>query len=105
VQRQRTPVRTGWARSIAGAGPYLTLFARAGIGRDAVDAAVERAEIYEIPSARGCTYVVPQSDYALALRAGQGFGEAAEMRTAQKLGVTEQRSADSARQSSMPWAD
>ena len=80
--------RTGWARSIGGVGPYLTLFARAGVSREAADSAAAALEIYELPSARGCTYVVPASDFALALRAGQGFGEAAEMRVAGKLGVT-----------------
>src|SRR6185436_3455707 len=41
-----------------------------------------------LPTARGCTYVVPASDYAIGLKVGQQFGEA-EMRTATKLGVTE----------------
>jgi len=79
--------KTGWARSVAGAGPYLTLFSRAGIGREAADAAVRDLDIHELPSARGCTYVVPASDFALALKAGQSFGD--EMKTAEKLGVTE----------------
>ena len=79
--------KTGWARSVAGAGPYLTLFSRAGIGREAADAAVRNLDIHELPSARGCTYVVPASDFALALKAGQSFGD--EMKTAEKLGVTE----------------
>jgi hypothetical protein len=77
---------TGWARSVGGAGPYLTLFARAGSRRADVDTAVAETSIHELPSARGCTYVVPAADYALALRAGQGFGD--EMKTAAKLGVT-----------------
>lgn len=55
--------QTGWARSVGGAGPYLTLFAR------------------------GCTYVAPACDYAIALKAGQAFFT--EMKTAQKLGVSE----------------
>ncbi len=42
--------------------------------------------VHELPSARGCTYVVPARDFALALKAGQGFG--GEMKTAEKLGVT-----------------
>ncbi len=79
--------RTGWARSVGGAGPYLTLFARAGIGRAAADDAVARMEIHELPSARGCTYVVPACDFALALKVGQGFSD--EMKTARKLGVTD----------------
>jgi winged helix DNA-binding protein len=41
-----------------------------------------------LPAARGCTYVVPAADFALALKAGESF-EGAEMKTASKLGVTE----------------
>jgi hypothetical protein len=79
--------RAGWARSVAGIGPYLTLFARAGIGREAADAAVARLEIHEIPAARGCTYVVPSRDFALALAVAQDFS-GGEFRTAERLGVT-----------------
>lgn len=50
--------------------------------------AVPRLEFLELPAARGCTYIVPRSDFAVALRAGREFGEA-EMKTAAKLGVTE----------------
>jgi hypothetical protein len=77
--------RAGWARSVGGVGPYLTLFARAGISREAADRAVAALELHELPSARGCTYVVPASEFGLALKVGEGFGE---MRTAEKLGVT-----------------
>ena len=78
--------RTGWARSVGGVGPYLTLFARGGTGRQAVDDAVTRLEIHELPSARGCTYVLPASEFALGLKVGEGYGS--DMRTAEKLGVT-----------------
>lgn len=88
--RRKTPAeileRIGWARSVAGVGPYLTLFSRGGVGRQAVDDAVARLEIHELPSARGCTYVLPASDFALGLKAGEGFDTT--MRTAEKLGVT-----------------
>src|SRR5262245_22907615 len=67
--------RAGWARSVGGVGPYLTLFARARTSRAAADAAAGQLEIHELPAARGCTYVVPASDFALALRAGQEFGD------------------------------
>ena len=77
---------TGWARSVGGVGPYLTLFARAGTSREAADKAVEKLEIHELPSARGCTYVLPAADFALGLRAGERDGE---MKLAVKLGVTE----------------
>ncbi len=80
--------RAGWARSVGGSGPYLTLFSRAGLDREQVDTAVAKLEIHELPSARGCTYVLPASDFALGLAVGQGFG--GEMKTAEKLGVTQQ---------------
>ena len=80
---------TGWARSVGGVGPYLTLFSRAGISREAVDGAVANLEIHELPSARGCAYVVPACDFALALKAGQGFSDEAEMKVARRLGVTD----------------
>jgi hypothetical protein len=80
--------RAGWARSVGGAGPYLTLFARAGIGREDAEAAAAQLAIHELPAARGCTYVVPAADFALALRVGQAFA-GAELRTAAKLGVSE----------------
>jgi hypothetical protein len=80
--------RSGWARSVGGAAPYITLFARAGIGRAQVDGDLERIGIHELPSARGCTYVVPKQDFALALAVGQPFA-GDEMKVAKKLGVTE----------------
>lgn len=80
--------KTGWARSVGGAAPYLTLHARAGTSREAADAAVEQAGIHELPAARGCTYVVPACHYALALACGCGFGDG-ERKVALKLGVTE----------------
>jgi len=78
---------SGWARSVAGIGPYLTLFSRAGISRESADAAVAAAEIHELPASRGCTYVLPAADFALGLKVGQPFREP-EMNTARKLGVT-----------------
>jgi hypothetical protein len=80
--------QTGWARSVGGVGPYLTLFARAGISREAADQAVAKLHIHELPATRGCTYVVPSCDFALALKAGQSF-EGGEMKVAYSLGVTD----------------
>jgi hypothetical protein len=79
--------RTGWARSVGGSGPYLSLFARGGLSRETVDAAVASAQIQELPSARGCTYVLPASDFDLGLLVGRGFS-GGEQNTAAKLGVT-----------------
>jgi hypothetical protein len=80
--------QVGWARSVAGSGPYLTLFSRAGSSRQAVDDAVAKLEIHELPTARGCTYVLPAQDFALGLRVGEQFATG-EMSVALKLGVTE----------------
>ena len=80
--------QTGWARSVGGVGPYLTLFARAGTSREAADQAVANLDIHELPSARGCTYVVPASEFALALKCGESF-TSGERKTAHKLGVTD----------------
>src|SRR5215469_5035356 len=80
--------RTGWARSVAGSGPYLTLFSRAGLSREAVDADIADLKIHELPSARACTYVLPASDFALALRVAQEFS-GNEIVLARKLGVTD----------------
>jgi hypothetical protein len=80
--------QSGWARSVGGAGPYLSLFARAGTSREAADAAVAKLAIHELPAARGCTYVLPASDFALGLKVGETFGDN-DMKTALKLGVTE----------------
>jgi len=77
--------RSGWARSVGGVSPYLTFFSRAKLGREAVDAA---DDIQELPAARGCTYVVPRSDFALALTVGRSFAEST-MKPALKLGVTQ----------------
>src|ERR1017187_3056491 len=79
---------TGWARTVGGAGGYLGLFARAGLSRETVDAAVAALEIHELPSARGCTYLLPASDFAIGLKAAQAFS-GGEMKVAAKLGVTE----------------
>ena len=80
--------RSGWARSVGGVSPYLTLFSRAGISRQQADDAAAKQQIHELPSARGCTYVLPTTDFALGLKVGEAFA-GAEMKTAYKLGVTD----------------
>ena len=79
--------RSGWSRSVGGVGPYLTLFSRGGTTREAADEAVAKLDIHELPTARGCTYVVPASDFALGVTVGRQFNS--DMKTALKLGVTE----------------
>ncbi len=82
--------KTGWARSVGGCNPYLALRDRAGLSREVVDRAVKDVAIHELTAARGCTYVVPRADYAVALRASQGHGDDASIAQAKKfLGVTD----------------
>lgn len=77
--------RAGWARSVGGANPYLTLFARAGIRREQVDTDVLALRIYELPSARGCTYVLGAEDFAWALKLGTDSADV--FRVLGRLGV------------------
>ena len=60
----------GWARGVGGSNPYITVFARSGLSRAAVDQELANLEIHELPSARGCTYVLPANDFAVGLQAG-----------------------------------
>ena len=78
--------RAGWARSVGGANPYLTLFARAGIRREQVDADVLAHRILELPVARGCTYVLGRDDFAWALQLGKDAAESA-FKVVGRLGV------------------
>ncbi len=78
---------TGWARSVGGSNPYLTLHARAGTSRAEADAAAAALDIHELPSARGCTYVLPSDHFALGLQVGRSAPEA-DLKTLEKLGVT-----------------
>lgn len=82
--------QTGWSRSVGGANPYLAIFARTGASRVHVYQALADCKIHELPSARGCTYVVPESHFALALTVGRGFGDDGNLSTATRhLGVAE----------------
>jgi hypothetical protein len=76
----------GWARSVGGANPYLTLFARAGISRPQADADVLSLKIHELPTARGCTYVLGQADFAWGLQVGRDAA-VAPFRVLAKMGV------------------
>ncbi|MBE1580850.1 DNA glycosylase AlkZ-like family protein [Amycolatopsis roodepoortensis] len=81
--------RTGWMRSVGGSAPYLGLFARARLDRETVDADVARLAIHELPSARGCTYLLPSADFELGLTVGAA-APAGELAAAEKyLGVTQ----------------
>ncbi|MCX2748391.1 winged helix DNA-binding domain-containing protein [Arthrobacter sp. MI7-26] len=78
--------RAGWARSVGGANPYLTLFARAGIRREQVDRDVAELKIHELPTARGCTYVLGRNDFAWGLQVGRDAA-VAPFKVLARLGV------------------
>lgn len=80
--------RSGWARSVGGSSPYLTLRARGGYDRATIDAAVKELAIHELPSARGCTYILPADDFALGLRVGANAPDAELAQAIKHLGVT-----------------
>ncbi len=84
-------VRAGWSRSVGGASPYIAVFARTERSMADTDQAVADLEIHELPSARGCTHVLPRDDFALGLKVSQGFGDDVSITQAVKyLGVTEE---------------
>ncbi|QHK21558.1 hypothetical protein GU243_19745 [Pseudarthrobacter psychrotolerans] len=78
--------RAGWARSVGGANPYLTLFARAGTSRAQADADVLSLKIQELPTARGCTYVLGRDDFAWGLQIGRDAA-VAPFRVLARMGV------------------
>jgi hypothetical protein len=67
-------VRTaGWMHSAGSAGPYVSLRARLGLGRAAVDRAVfQERQVLEVPTGRG-TMLVPAEDAPLALHMARRF--------------------------------
>ncbi len=77
----------GWARSVGGANPYLSLFARAGTRREQADADVAALRIHELPVARGCTYVLGAEDFRWALQLGRDAAEAT-VKVLERLGVS-----------------
>ncbi len=78
--------RAGWARTVGGSNAYATLWSRAGTSRAAAEAAVSDLRVHELPSARGCTYLLPAPDYALGLQLAAPAAEA-QVRVLDKLGV------------------
>ena len=55
-----------------------------------MDAEAARADIHELPSARGCTYVLPRDHFPVAVLVSQSAGESQEIAQAKKyLGVTD----------------
>src|ERR1041385_623824 len=84
---RETLARAGWQRSVGGVSPYLAIRARSGESRAEVDSLAADLQLFELPSARGCTYVLPADHFTLGLAIGRPFGSATEVATARKLGV------------------
>ena len=81
----------GWVRSVGGHNVYLTLFSRNQSDRAKTERDAKDHQIYEFASARGCTYFLPCDDFQVGIKAGQGFNDAASIRTAKsKLGFTDE---------------
>jgi len=80
--------QAGWARTIGGANPYSSLWARAGTDRATADAAVAGLDIHELPSVRGCTYLLPAADFALGLQLSRPSTQS-DLAVVQRLGVTQ----------------
>lgn len=61
----------GWMRALGGVDPYLSLRARcADISREAIDRALADGGLWILPGVRGCIWMVPAQDAALALKVG-----------------------------------
>lgn len=59
--------QSGWARSVGGSNPYFAGFARTRCSVEQAHLELSDQMVMELPSARGCTYVIPHEDYPLAL--------------------------------------
>ena len=81
---------SGWQRSVGGVSPYIAIHARCGASREQIDADSAALQLYELPSARGCTYVLPCDDFRVGLSAATKFGSAAGVATGRKLGVSDE---------------
>lgn len=82
--------KTGWVRGVGSAAPYQHFATRANFSREQIDQAVANLEIHELPAVRGCTYIVPASDFALALRFSQANDVFAPTSPERALGITKE---------------
>lgn len=91
----------GWIRAIGGVDPYLALQARVPSARRAdMDASLAAGQIHIVPGVRGCIWLVPRDDVALALKVSSAQARRRQDREMEKLGVTrdeQQQIADAVR--------
>ena len=84
----QTLEHTGFVRTLGGVDGYLAMFCRvAGLKRADVDNALLKGEAKVIPAARGCMYVVPQSQVPLTLTVADLVSRAARDREQTKAGI------------------
>ncbi|MBS1706346.1 MAG: winged helix DNA-binding domain-containing protein [Armatimonadetes bacterium] len=84
-------LRAGWQRTVGSTTPYVALFARTSMEPPEVDAELASLDFHELPSARGCTYLVPREQYATALLCAQAGASTQERKIAAKLGWSDRQ--------------
>ncbi len=78
----------GWARSLGGAAAYLTLKARAGqVRASSISDAVSSRRVRLTPAARGCIYLAPADEAALALQFAADLAAKRTQRERDKAGI------------------
>ncbi len=79
---------TGHVRTLGGVDVYLALRARIpGLGRAAVDSAVERGELKVSTATRGCIYLVPRRDWTICLRFADMLRRQRDDRDQERAGI------------------
>jgi len=88
MPRQELIRRSGWLRTLGGIDAYLAVRARRpGVGRGEIDAAVAAGRLRVMPAVRGCIYLVPETDAALALRVAELQQRPRTLKELEKAGV------------------
>jgi hypothetical protein len=87
--------KTGWVRTLGGVDVYFSMRARVpGFKRAQLDDAVAAGELKVMPAVRGCIYLVPASDSALALSVAEEPYRKRMERDFVKAGVVKQEIED-----------
>jgi len=79
--------RAGWPRTLGGVDAYVALRARGPVAKEAIDAALQDGRIRVSPAARGCIFLVPEDEAALAMAMAEDLSSKRNARDMSKLGV------------------